>query len=47
MTVQLISAHMELPQSARLERHTAKPVVFSEMTVVVAPHFLGTSDEQT
>jgi len=24
-----------------LERHIAEPVVFSEMTVVVAPHFLG------
>ena len=37
--VRLISVHAELLQSEGLERHIAKPVVFSEMTVVVAPPF--------
>jgi hypothetical protein len=36
----LISVHAELLQSEGLERHIAKPVIFSEMTVVVAPIFL-------
>jgi hypothetical protein len=44
--VRLISVHAE--QSEGLERHIARPVVFLEMTVVVAPpHFLGAADEQT
>jgi len=32
----LISVHAELLQSEGLERHIARPVIFSEMTVVVA-----------
>jgi hypothetical protein len=43
--VRLISVHAE--QSEGLERHIAQPVVFLEMTVVVAPYFLGAADEQT
>jgi hypothetical protein len=36
------------PTMRGLERHITKPVVFSQMTVVVAPpYFLGASDEQT
>jgi hypothetical protein len=46
--VRLISVHAELLQSEGLERHVAQPVVFLEMTIVVAPpHFLGATDEQT
>jgi hypothetical protein len=41
--VRLISVHAE--QSEGLERHIAQPVVFLEITVVVAPrYFLSWSD---
>ena len=36
-----------LQRCTGLERYVTKPVVLSEVTVLVAPHFRGASDEQT